>query len=175
MATQLISTPAIPDYTHDSRWERIDGQWVERPVPGNVHAEVQLNMVLLLRKAVQELPGKALQEWSITRPDQANSEDPDYMTPDVLLAFEPYRVNQRRHLIPPGFLAVEVVSPDQTGLYKKAQRYFDWGVEHVWIIDPQERECFEYHGGDQFRFATDALHAGPITVFVADVFAGIGG
>ena len=127
MTAQLVSTPVTPDYTDQSRWERIDGQWVERTAPGNVYAKKQLDTVLLLRRAVQGLGLEALQKWSVTRPDQANSEDPDYMTPDVLAAVEPYGVNQRGHLIPPGFLAVEVVSPDQTGRFVKAQRLFAWG------------------------------------------------
>lgn len=173
MSAQLASTPVTPDYTDDSRWERIDGQWVERPAPGRSHAKFQRSTTSLLVNAVQDLGGEVLQEWSITKPDHADAEDPDYMTPDVLLAFHPYQVNRREHLIPPGFLAVEIVSPEQTGLFAKAQKLFRWGVEHVWIIDPQKRECFEYHGGDQFRFATDVLRAGPITISVADVFAGI--
>ena len=81
MAAQLISTPVTPDYMDDNRWERIDGQWVERSVPGDIDAEVQLNVVLLLRKAIQESQGKALQEWPVMRPEQADSEEPDYMTP----------------------------------------------------------------------------------------------
>ena len=146
---------------------------MERLASDDIHAESQLNLVLLVRKAAEGLPGKALQEWSVTRPDQMGSDEPDYMTPDVLFALEPYKRTQRGHLIPPGFLAVEIVSPEQTGLFAKARRLFAWGIEHVWIIDPQTQECFEYHGGDQFRFATEALHAGPITIAVADIFAGI--
>ena len=56
-------------------------------------------------------------------------------------------------------LLVEIVSPEQGGLFWKAQRYAEWGVEHVWVINPQTEEAYEYHGGATVIIASQNLHA----------------
>jgi Uma2 family endonuclease len=173
LATQPISGKPAPDYGDDSRFERIDGLWVARPVPGSKHSQVQWNVTAVLKEHAKRNTGEAHQEWSVTQPETANLADPNYMTPDVLLACPPIQENRRGHLIPPGFLAVEVKSPEQEGLITKAQRYYAWGIEHVWIIDPDTRECLEYHGGDQYTLATEELHAEPISVKITDIFEGL--
>ena len=66
---------------------------------------------------------KARQEWSITQPHPADPIQPDYLTPDVLVASVPYQRTKAGHLIPPAILAVEVVSPQQQSLFTKAQMY----------------------------------------------------
>ena len=170
MATQSISSKPAPDYADESRFERINSRMVERPWPGDNHAQVQLNAVLLLREYAKTRDGTALQEWSVTQPETASWDDPNYMTPDVLLALQPFRKSKRGHLIAPGFLAVEVASPEQNGLFTKAERYHAWGIEHVWIINPQSRECFEYHGGNQVTIAKEELHAGDLRIPIPDLF-----
>lgn len=61
MATQPTAPQIAPNHKDDGRYERIDGQWVERPVPIEKHAEIQLNLTLLLREKIKPLGGKALQ------------------------------------------------------------------------------------------------------------------
>ena len=172
MATQpLIERQEIlSSYVDESRYERIDGQLVPRPVPGDIHSDFQEIFRRLLSEQAGNLGYKARSEWSVTRPDAAHRAEPDYMTPDVLVASVPYQRTGTGHLIPPGFLAVEITSPGQDGLIRKAQIYAAWGIEHVWIVNPQTREAFEYHGGNQFTIVKDALSAGDITVRLADVF-----
>ncbi|MBV8896191.1 MAG: Uma2 family endonuclease [Acidobacteriaceae bacterium] len=174
MATHPISSRPEPDYADDSRFERVDGRWVERPLPGDRHARVQWNVTAALKR-ISDLSGAGIvhQEWSVTKPSTAAWAEPDYMTPDVLVAFAPIQKTSRGHLIPPGFLAVEITSPEQEKLFTKAQRYHAWGIEHCWIINPQTHECFEYHGGNQFTIVKDTLSAGPISIPIADVFEGI--
>lgn len=138
----------------------MNGHWYERPGPGELHAQIQFNVCLQLRQIASQLGGKALVEWSITQPEAASQDEPNYLTPDVVFAFSPHQTNARGHLIPPVFLVVEVASPDQEGLVTKAQTYGSWGVSHVWIIYPHCRECVECHGGNQFTLATTQLTAG---------------
>jgi Uma2 family endonuclease len=174
MPTQPLVKKHVPDYHDESRFERIDGRYVERPGPGRKHARVQLNVAKYLETLTAPASGTALQEWSVTQPETANWDDPNYMTPDVLLAFTPFLESERGHLIPPGFLAVEVKSPDQKdNLIDKAKRYYSWGIPHIWIIDPETRECVEYHGGNILTIATDALHAGELSIPLNEVFAGL--
>ena len=55
----------------------------------------------------------------------------------------PYARTKAGQLIPPGFLAGEVVPPKEGGLFDKAETYVSWGV----------------HGGEAFIKAKEALHA----------------
>lgn len=172
MAAHLIpatSTTVNPD---DSRWERIDGQWRERPVPTSLHTRVQSRIHLLLAKAIEGIEAEVGTEWSIDQPEHAHRDDPNYMTADVLVVVPPTTDAQTGHLATGGFLAVEVLSPGQT-LFDKAARYFAWGIPHIWIINPDTRECLEYHGGWQFTAERETLHAGPITLPVASIFEGL--
>ncbi|MFZ0594725.1 MAG: Uma2 family endonuclease [Bryobacteraceae bacterium] len=171
MSTQPIPTQPAPEYRDDSRFERIDGRWVERSVPTKKHAKVQGNLFLLLRQQVKPLGGQALPEWSVAQPETAERSDRNYMTPDVVAVLPPIQEAPNGYLLPPALLVVEVVLPEQSGLITKAQRYHDWGIEHVWIVDPNTRECIEYHGGNQFTIARDELHAGDLKVRIADIFA----
>lgn len=158
-------------YIEEDRCERHNGQLVPRPMSGDTHSDIQENVRRLLSSQAKALGMKARSEWSVARPETVALDDPDYFTPDVLVARLPYARTNAGHLIPPGFLAVEVVSPKQGGLFDKAQSYSAWGVEHVWIIYPDSRECFEYHGGNSFIKVEHVLHAGPLSVNLKDVFA----
>lgn len=160
-------------YIEEKRCERINGQLVPRPMSGDTHSDIQENIRRLLSIQAKHHGMKARQEWSIIQSETATSEKPEYLTPDVLVACLPYRRTKAGHLIPPAHLAVEVVSPQQQtqSVFTKAEIYVGWGVEHVWIIDPQTRDCFEYTGGDQFRKAKQELRAGALAVAVESVFA----
>ncbi len=98
MASQLIA----PEIIDASRFERIDGQLVERPVPDTPHSCIQMQFVLLLTQALQGSKGKTFPELSITRPGHAEKDDPDFLTPDVLVAYPPFRKAKNLHLAWPG-------------------------------------------------------------------------
>jgi Uma2 family endonuclease len=170
MATQLIAS----DTTDNSRFERIDGQWVARPVPTIKHAQLQKRVLNLLDETIKEFDPKpeVLAELSIDQPEYAQRDDPNYMTADVLVAYPPLKNAKSGHLSEGGFLAVEVLSPGQS-LFDKAERYYAWGIPHIWIIDPNTRDCFEFHGGRQFTVERETLHAGSITISVRSIFEGI--
>ena len=172
VATQLISTTAAPDYRDESRYDRIDGQWVQRPVPNDHHSDVQFNIAVILKALAASYEGMAVrQEWSLAQPETVESDDPNYMTPDVLVSLPGSSQRSKRgHLVPPALLAVEIASPGQIDLIQKAQILYSWGVAHCWIINPETKSCLEYHGGDKLIIAGDVLHANPLTLPVADIF-----
>ena len=172
MATQQIQTAADIEYIDTSRYERTEGQLVERPLPSRRHAEVQLNATILLRQIAKQLGIKDYQEWTL---DEASVPEHDWMTPDVLVSL-PGELKESRvgHLLPPAFLAVEVLSPGQTipQMMKKARRFLRWGVQHVWLIEPEQNFGF-MASGDGMRgiFVSDdgTLEAADLTVSMADV------
>lgn len=167
MATQLIAT------INDSRFERINGQLVERPVPNTLHAQVQKRILYLLDELLQNTDAEIYGEWSIARPGHTGEDDPDYMTIDVLVCFPPFTEAKNRHLAVPGFLAVEIVSPGQgQDLIEKAICYANWGTPHVWIINPDTRVCLEFYSGTTVTIAQYELTAGElIKVPVSSIFS----
>lgn len=72
----------------------------------------------------------------------------EWLTPDVLVCQpEGFREKpQNRHVLPPLFLAVEILSPKQTfiNLRWKAKEYITWGVEHVWFVDGDSKAVLTY-------------------------------
>jgi Uma2 family endonuclease len=138
MATQQVQAAGEVEYIDTSRYERIKGQLVERPLPGDRHAEVQWNATLLLKQAAKQHGMKAHQEWTI---DEGDRPEHDWMTPDVLVSMPgEYKRSAIGYLLPPAFLAVEVLSPGQTipQMMRKARRFLRWGVQHVWLIEPEQ-------------------------------------
>jgi Uma2 family endonuclease len=172
MATQQVQTAADVDYIDTSRYERIEGQLVERPLPGRRHAEVQWNATFLLKQIARQHGMKAYQEWTL---DEADQQEHDWMTPDVLVSL-PGELKESRigHLLPPAFLAVEVLSPGQTipQMIKKARRFLRWGVQYVWLIEPEQNfGLMAAEGGMRPILVSDdgTLEAGAITISMADV------
>jgi Uma2 family endonuclease len=110
-----------------------------------------------------------LQEWTLAHGDE-------WMIPDVMLSFSgPFEEDSRGYLIAPAFLCIEVLSPtDRAGdLFRKCVRYSTWGIPHCWIIDPETKACFEYHGGNDFILADTegVLTADDIRIPVSEIFA----
>ncbi len=171
MATHpLLDQISSPSYVDESRYERMDGQLVARPVPGLTHSRVQGKIYRLLWEKTKAGEYEVQVEWSLTSPKTVADAVPDYLTPDLLVAAKPFRTAGNGHLISPGFLAIEVRSPQQEGLFSKAQMLVAWGVEHVWIIDPQSQECFEYDGGNALVKAPSELQAGPLSLRMNEIF-----
>jgi Uma2 family endonuclease len=84
----------------------------------------------------------------------------------VLVVSDSVHLAVNGHALPPSLLAVEFHSPQQSGLFNKAQTLFSWGTEHVWIIGPFEQEYFEYHGGEQFTKVTSELRTGTLLLSI---------
>ena len=173
MATQHIQAAADTEYIDTSRYERIDGQLVERPLPGDRHSEIQWNVTALLKPLAKQLNMKVHQEWTL---DEADKPAHDWMTPDVLVSMPgEYRRSRIGHLLPPAFLAVEVLSPGQTPaqMVRKGKRFLLWGVQHYWAIDP-DGLGFTMHAQDvpaagMIVEETGVLQAGGLTISMADV------
>ena len=74
----------------------------------------------------------------------------------------------------PPLIAIEIMSPEDTmrRAANKAAAYRDFGVEHVWVIDPNARVA--YRGGDKGleRVPSGELtvEGTPIVIRIADLF-----
>ncbi|MBL8232508.1 MAG: Uma2 family endonuclease [Bryobacterales bacterium] len=60
----------------------------------------------------------------------------------------------------PPFITVEIISPDDrfSSILGKLIEYAEWGVKHIWLVDPQQRKLSVYEDGalrnvDAFRIS----------------------
>jgi len=75
----------------------------------------------------------------------------------------------------PIHLCVEVLSPEDrfSDTVAKCGEYHACGVQYCWIIDPEDKQCWEYHAGSRPNqiAAEGQITAGPIALRVAEIFA----
>jgi Uma2 family endonuclease len=145
-----------------SRFEMVDGQLQERPIPNTDHSGFSGACHILLRPPVKRIGHVVHQEWTLSRAEGSGQ----WMTPDVLVARQDASLASNGHVLPPCLLAIEVLSPSQTfpEMGAKALRYFEWGVQNVWVIDPETKsamtmKCDAPHEG-RMVFVEGVLHAG---------------
>ena len=154
MATEVVSNREMVD---SGRYEFVHGRLIKRALPGLKHATLQQRMVDLLRPQVA-LTGKvvlaelSLDQTALDQTDRARSE---WLTPDVPVSTSQGFITKANndHALPPAFLAIEILSPGQTfmNLRWKADHYIQWGVQHVWFLDPESASVLTYAAPDSSR------------------------
>ncbi len=127
-------------YEHDP--ELINGELKERPMPTKMHAFVQM---LIGAWFIQHMEDWGIMPLSEVRTRVTFS---DFRLPDVAVARrEPIRGKTQDE---PPLIAIEILSPDDrfSDLHKRALDFSRMGVEHIWLIDPEEQVAFLW-GGDR--------------------------
>ena len=168
MAAQTIPSNELID---TSRYECVDGELVERPVPNFRHSRIQDDLSVHFRPLTQLLGMVSGPELSIDR----NPGKSDWMTPDYAVSMPGgYTVNANGHALPPILLAVEVLSPGQslTEMRQKAERYLAWGAQTVWLIDPDAAVALVFNAeqpGSGHFVAEGLLRAGDLAVSLAQI------
>ena len=128
------------------RYELVHGELVmtPSPTPGHQHASKRLEMLL-----IQYFEARSIGEV-FDAPIDLILTNHDVFVPDLLVVADRSHVSKRGIEAPP-LLVIEISSPStrrqDRGL--KAQRYAELGVEHFWIVDPDEKrvECLRLIGG----------------------------
>lgn len=147
MATSLTHPAEHIETIDTSRFECLDGHLIERPLGNADHSNVQDNLAFHLRPWVRGTGRRSGPEFSLDKQPGRRS---DWLTPDYLVSFPGgFTLNSNKHALPPVYLAVEVLSPNQTvdEMKRKAEFYFAWGAQHAWIIDPGARVAVSYTNG----------------------------
>ncbi|MGA8027106.1 MAG: Uma2 family endonuclease [Bryobacteraceae bacterium] len=107
------------------------GEAVQKPMATSLHGAVQFVLMLLLRTR----GWKALPEVTLKLVPHAEP------VPDIIASRktieQPYPTN-------PVDICVEIRSPQDplTKLFKKGKYYLAWGVDNVWIVDPEARTAW---------------------------------
>ena len=72
-------------------------------------------------------------------------------------------------------MEIEILSPEDRlqQMREKAAEYRRFGVEHIWIIDPQPRIAYQYTaaGLEEVRTAELTVPETPIRVVLGELFA----
>ena len=120
-----------------------DGELVERAMPDNSHSEVQGSGCTFfnnLRK-LHSLPFHA-------RPELRHRvRRGRYLIPD-LAVYWPTGPSEPVPSAPP-LIVMEILSTDDrmSEVLGKLDEYLDWGVPHVWLVDPRKRQLSVYDRG----------------------------
>ena len=140
-----------PDY----RVEVLDGVLIKDPSPNVSHQRTVFLLAKLLDKYFSEkgFDGElfispldvTLDEYSVVQPDLLYIEN----SQNEIIKHE--RIDGIPHLI------IEIISPSSAGRDRivKMAKYQNSGVQHYWIVDPQDKtlECYSLHDGIYARVA----------------------
>ena len=121
--------------------EYVDGEIVERTLPDDLHSKTQWRLSGLIWDVSKTLPFFGRTELR-SRVAASRVRIPDV---SVYTGQEPTeRVPTR-----PPLVAIEILSPDDrhSELMRKFEEYSAWGVQHIWLVDPESRKLKVYADG----------------------------
>jgi Uma2 family endonuclease len=80
-----------------------------------------------------------------------------------------------RYVKTPPLVAIEILSPEDTlrAMQEKAAEYRLFGVEHIWVIDPEPRIAFRFtrSGLEEVKTGELLVPNTPIRVVLSEMFA----
>jgi Uma2 family endonuclease len=133
---QYLAT-SFPDLDKEYR----DGELVERALPDYPHSKTQMRLGSFFAAAGKASPIFPAAELRLKiRPNLV-------LIPDVC-AFYPSEPQVRYPENPP-FIAIEILSSDDKlkDVREKLETYRQWGVPHVWLVDPYSRRMYTCDAG----------------------------
>jgi Uma2 family endonuclease len=136
MATTLIPVAEYLAAGYKPDREYIDGVVVERNLGEFDHANLQTALVVWFRNRQREWNIRAVVEQRVqTGPTR-------FRVPDVTVIDRAQPVEQI--LTRPPLIVIEVLSPEDTWrrVEEKTSDYLEFGVSHVWILDPATRRAW---------------------------------
>ena len=147
--------------------EFVDGRIEERNWGEKEHSIIQryLTVLFAIKRA----------EWGVeVFPElRTQTKARNFRVPDVLVV----RAGERfeRYVTQPPLIAIEILSPEDTlqAVRSKAAEYRQFGVEHIWVIDPEPRIVYRYTSSGLEEVQTGELVVSdtPIRVVLSELFA----
>lgn len=123
---------SFPDLDREFR----DGEVINRTMPDYLHSKTQIILGMyfaLLRNTLRLFPGSEL---------RLRIREGLYRIPDIAV-FHPTEPTEGIPSALP-FIVIEILSPDDrmSDVRGKLEEYRDWGVPHVWLVDPHSRRLY---------------------------------
>ena len=153
MATKSLMS--VEEYLHTSfdgcDCEYVDGEIVERNMGELGHSTIQYELMRLLGLLAASLGLQIKPEIRIRIGSSR------YRIPDIGV-WLPGDIGKRIPTVPP-FLAIEILSPEDRWprMHTKIQEYLGYGVEWIWVIDPEERAAWCFNQGNPTGTRSETL------------------
>ena len=144
--------------------EFVDGEIVERHLPSTPHYKAQGRMLDLFRQHRERCSLYAYPEVSL------RIKSTRIRIADIAVFSGEGPAGEGTADIPPA-VAIEVLSRDDrfTEVQKKFADYKEFGIPHIWLVDPWTRKLFSYAGGLHEVPALELPEYG-VTLTPGDVF-----
>ncbi len=147
--------------------EFVDGRIEERNLGEKEHSIIQryLTVLFAIKRA----------EWGVeVFPElRTQTQAMRFRIPDVLVMRAKDKFD--RYVTQPPLIAVEILSPEDTlrAMQEKAAEYRQFGIEHIWIIDPAPRIAYRYADNALQMVQTGELTVPetPVRVVLSEMFA----
>jgi Uma2 family endonuclease len=147
--------------------EFVDGRIDERNLGEKEHSIIQrfLTFLFMLHR----------REWGVeVFPElRTQTKARNFRVPDVLVIRSEEKFE--RYITRPPLIAIEILSPEDTlrAMQEKAAEYRLFGVEHIWVIDPEPRIAYRYTstGLEEVRTGELDVPETPIRVVLSEMFA----
>lgn len=147
--------------------EYVDGRIEERNLGEKEHSILHgyLTFLFIFHRA----------KWSIeVFPElRTQTQARRFRVPDVLVMRSGDKFD--RYVTNPPLIAIEILSPEDTlrAMQEKAAEYRTFGIENIWIIDPEPRIAYRYveNALQEVREGELAVPGTPIRVVLSEMFA----
>jgi Uma2 family endonuclease len=146
--------------------EFVDGRIEERNLGEKEHSIIQrcLTVLFALKRA----------EWGVEVFPELRTQiaATNFRVPDVLVvrAGESFE----RYVTSPPLIAIEILSPEDSlrAMLEKAAQYRRFGIENIWIIDPEPRLAYRYTaaGLEEVHSGELAVQETPIRIELSELF-----
>ena len=143
----------------------VDGHIIERPRPQLPHSICQRELIYIL-KGLKKTLGVAV--YPEQRVQVALRR---FRIPDITVTKSP-APKHPTHLVAPPFLCIEILSPEDTFTFmmERVADYQRFGVEHIWVIDPEQKSGWTWtNDGAPAPAVYGLFEAGPIRISLADL------
>lgn len=140
-----LEIPDEPGY----RFEILDGVLIKEPSPSVIHQRVSRNLLRILEDYFREIDAEGEVFYS---PLDVTPSDYNVVQPDIFyVAGDQQSIVKDTHVDGAPKLVVEIISPSthRKDRLKKMQIYQRAGVQHYWLVDPENKtlECFALRDG----------------------------
>jgi Uma2 family endonuclease len=147
--------------------EYVDGRIEERNLGEKDHSIIQRFLTVLFALKRDEWRVEVYPELR-TQTKARNLRVPDVLVMRVEDKFEHYVTH-------PPLIAVEILSPEDTmrAMQEKAAEYRLFGIEHIWVIDPEPRIAYRFtaSGLEEVKTGELTVPGTPIRVVLSEMFA----
>jgi Uma2 family endonuclease len=166
MATAaVVSVEEYLATTYKPACDYVDGVLYQKSMPTWEHGSIQSQLSALIQQGFPQF--KAGSEVTV------QIRTGKYLVPDLIVQHRD-RI-QKPYPTVPVHLCVEILSPEDrlSAVFGKCEDYHAWGVETVWIVDPEEPRAWEFLKGHRPVEVplTGSLTAPGISISLPELFS----